>query len=100
MPSQRDIDATAAAVSDIVFQCQSVAAGYIAQPDAPSLERDVDVLVSVFRRVRPDDSFRLGSRGSMTRTTTVRRELALAERNLRDGGCSTGQAERLRGEGR
>jgi len=98
VPSQRDIDATTAAVTGIVFQCQSVGAGFIAEPDAPSLKRDVDVLLRLFRRVRPDETYVLGSKGSIVRSTTLRREVALARRNLTDGGCAPKQADRLRTE--
>src|SRR5258705_11447911 len=46
-PTQRDVATIAAAVSDIVYQCQSVAAGFIAAPDRASLTRDVNLLLTV-----------------------------------------------------
>lgn len=96
-PTQREAQTIGAAVSDIVTQCQSVAAGFVAGPDATSLRRDVDVLVHTYDRVRPDARFVLGSSSGVTLATTPRKELSLAEENLADAGCAPRQATRLRG---
>src|SRR5438309_294087 len=76
-PTKQDVATIAGAVSDIVYQCQSVAAGFVASADAPSLERDVTALVHAYRRVRADAPITIG-----TRHTTLRQQLALAEANL------------------
>jgi hypothetical protein len=96
-PTQRDERAIAAAVSDIVTQCQSVAAGFIAGPDDALLRRDVDALVRTYGRVRPDARFVLGSSSGVTLATTPRKELSVAQQNLAVGGCAPRQATRVRG---
>ena len=96
-PTQRDVGAIAAAVSDIVTQCQSVAAGFIAGPDDTSLRRDVDALVRTYGRVRPDARFVLGSSSGVTLATTARKELSLAEQNLAVAGCAPRQETRVLG---
>jgi hypothetical protein len=96
-PTQRDVGAIAAAVSDIVTQCQSVAAGFIAGPDATSLRRDVDALVRTYERVRPNARFVLGASSGVTLATTPRKELSVAEENLAVAGCAPRQATRLHG---
>jgi hypothetical protein len=77
-------------MSDIVYQCQSVAAGYIAGADIPSLRRDVDALLGAYRQLRPDATIAMGSAPRLT----LRRELILAEANLQ-AGCSGSQARRI-----
>ncbi len=94
-PTQQDAGAIATSVSDIVYQCQSVAAGYVAAPDGPALARDVDMLLKSYARVSLDARLTLAS-GAATATTTLRRELTLAETNLA-AGCSRRQAQRLHG---
>jgi hypothetical protein len=84
-----------AAVSDIVYQCQSVASGFIAAPDATSLAKDVNALMDADRRVLSNVTFVVGSPAGITRRTTLSREIALAEHNLLTGDCSRAQAERL-----
>ena len=96
-PTQRDIATIAAAVSDIVYQCQSVAAGFIAAPDTASLTRDVNLLVNVDHHVRSDATFALGSTAGTTRKTTLRKEISLAGRNLSNANCAPAQAKRLQG---
>ncbi len=83
-------------MSDIVTQCQSVAAGFIAGPDVRSLGRDVGALLRADERVRPDARFVLGSSAGVTLATTLHKELSLAEENLA-AGCSPRQAKRLQG---
>jgi hypothetical protein len=95
-PTQRDVATIATAVSDIVYQCQSVATGFIAAPDAASLQRDVKSLLDADRRVRSDASFTVGSRAGITRKTTLSKEMALAARNLTNANCAPAQAKRLR----
>jgi hypothetical protein len=88
-PSAGDVAAVAGAMSDIVFQCQSVQAGLTASVDASAIGRDVDVLLHVYRRVRPDAKLTIGPLH-----TTPRHELELARANLQ-GGCSPAAARRL-----
>lgn len=89
-PTPRDVTTVAAAMSDIAYQCQSVAAGYVASADASSLQRDVDALLDAYRRVRPDAPLVIGPL-----RTTLRRELRLAELNVRSAGCSAAQERRI-----
>ncbi len=93
-PTQQDAGAIATSVSDIVYECQSVAAGYVAAPDGPALARDVDTLLKSYARVSLDARLTLASVTGAASTTTLRRELALAETNLA-AGCSRRQARRL-----
>jgi hypothetical protein len=97
-PSQADIAAIGRSVSDIVYQCQSVANGFIAVPDAGEIRRDVNSLVSANHRVQADASFVLGSQSPLERKTTLSKEIALAAHNLQLGNCSPAQAKRLQGE--
>jgi hypothetical protein len=90
LPSQRDVAVITTSVSDVVYQCQSAAAEFIAAPDHGALKRDVDRLVSAAARLRADAPFR-SARGPRT---TLRQQLALAARNLR-ARCSPEQAARL-----
>ena len=97
-PSQADIAKIAASVSDIVYQCQSVATGFIAAPDATTIKRDVSSLVSANQRLQADASFVLGSQSALRRKTTLSKEIALAAHNLQLGNCSPAQATRLQDE--
>jgi hypothetical protein len=89
-PTQRDVNVIAAAMSDVVYQCQSVAAGYLAGADSNSLRRDVDALLDAYRRLRADATIAIGAPPRLT----LRRELVLAEANLRSG-CSGREARRI-----
>lgn len=93
-PSERDVALIAASVADVVYQCQSAAAGFIAGPDREALSRDVDRLVDVAGRVQADAKFRVSARASGP--TTLREQVAVAERSLR-ADCSPQQAKRLEG---
>jgi len=79
----------AASVSDVVYQCQSAAAGFVAGPDKAALTRDVDRLVDLAGRVEADARFRVAGRAS-----TLREQVAVAVRSLR-AECSPQQAQRL-----
>jgi hypothetical protein len=93
-PNERDVAVIAASVSDVVYQCQAAAAGFIAGPDRKALTRDVDRLVDLAGRVHADARFRASERSS--RTTTLRDQVAVAVRSLR-AECSPQQAQRLEG---
>jgi hypothetical protein len=93
-PNERDVAVIAASVSDVVYQCQAAAAGFIAGPDRKALTRDVDRLVDVAGRVEADAQFRASKRSSAT--TTLRDQVAVAVRSLR-AECSPQQAKRLEG---
>jgi hypothetical protein len=92
-PGPEDITAVGSSVGDIVYQCQSVAAGFIEAPDRAQLTRDVEMLLSAFERVSVDDRFKVGSAPGPTRSTSVRGELRLARRKLM--ACEPRLAERL-----
>jgi hypothetical protein len=92
-PGQKDIAQVGRAVSDVVYECQSAAAGYVAGPDRAGLERDVKALLAAFGRVDPDARYTLGTAPGPTRRTTVRGELRLARRTLAT--CDRGLARRL-----
>jgi hypothetical protein len=94
IPTTADVAAIAASLRDVVYQCGSVAAGYIAEPDQRLLERDVRRLAGVVDRVRADAPFVLGSPPA-ARTTSLRKEVALAVHELNRDGCSHQQARRL-----
>jgi hypothetical protein len=94
-PTQQDVVAIGAAVSDIVYQCQSVATGFTAGPDVSALRRDVDTLLNVSQRVRPDARFVPGSASGVTSTTNLRQEISLATQNLTLAACAPAQAKRL-----
>jgi hypothetical protein len=88
-PTGHDVAVIAQAMSDVVYQCQSVAVGLTANPDAAAIRRDVDALLGAYRRVQPDAKLTIGPLH-----TTLRRELGLARANLQ-AGCATGAARRL-----
>ena len=94
-PTQKDIDAVAAAVSDIVFQCRLFTTGQIASPDAQALKRDVETLLDAYGRLEPDTTFEVGSNGSLQRKTTLRKQLRFGARVLADR-CSPEQSGRLK----
>jgi hypothetical protein len=94
-PTQQDAIAVGAAVSDIVYQCQSVAAGFTASPDSRLLRKDVDTLLRTYHSVRPDAPFVIGSSSGVPVTTNLRRTLALAAANLATATCAPQQARRL-----
>lgn len=88
-PDQRDVNRLLAAVSDVVYQCQAVEAGYTNRLDARSVERDVEFLVDAWGRLRADSRFR-----TATGTTTLRQQSRVAVRRL-DEGCAPRKAARL-----
>jgi hypothetical protein len=89
-PSRQEVATVAQSVSDIAYQCQSVAAGFVAGVDSASIKADVSALLRVWRRARPDAKFSVGAQH-----TTLRKELELAQANLQGGACATAQAQRL-----
>lgn len=89
-PTHQDVAAIAGALSDIVYQCQSLSAGFVASVDAPSIRRDVDGLLRIYDAVRPDARITIGALH-----TTPRKELTLAQANLQGGDCAPAQAHRL-----
>jgi hypothetical protein len=89
-PSRQDVATVAQSVSDIAYQCQSVAAGYVAGVDSASIKTDVNALLRVWGRARPDANFDVGALH-----TTLRKEVELAQANLQGGACATAQAQRL-----
>ncbi len=91
-PTREDVATIAGSLSDIVYQCQSVAAGFVAGVDSASITKDVDALLQVAHAVRPDAMFAVGALH-----TTLRKELGLARANLTGGGCAAAQARRLSG---
>lgn len=94
-PTQRDVATIGAAVSDIVYQCQSVAAGFIAAPDPGSLKHDVNSLLKVDQDVRANATFQVGSAVGIRRKTTLSKEVGLAARNLMNANCAPAEAKRL-----
>jgi hypothetical protein len=78
-------------MSDIIYQCQSVAAGYLSSADSASLRRDADALLDAYHRLRADATIPIGAPPWLT----LRRELALALTNLQQSGCSEAQARRI-----
>jgi hypothetical protein len=92
-PSQGDIARIGSSLGDIVFQCQSAAAGYIAEPDRAQIARDVDTLLRTLDRVSADARYTAGTKPGPTRRTSLRGELELARREL--AVCEPRQAERL-----
>jgi hypothetical protein len=92
-PGERDIARVGSSVADVVFQCRSAAAGYVAGPDRAALERDVKSLLEVFDRVDPDARYTVGAAPGPTRRTTVRGELRLVRRTLAT--CDARLARRL-----
>lgn len=92
-PRERDIAQVGRALADVVYQCQSAAAGYVAGPDRAGLERDVKTLLAALDRVDPDARYTVGAAPGPTRRTTVRGELWLARRTL--AACEPELARRL-----
>lgn len=92
-PGPKEIARIGSSLGDIVFQCESVAAGFIAAPDRARLTRDVDALIAVFDRVSPDSAYTAGAEPGPTRRTTARGELRLARRTL--AACEPRLAQRL-----
>jgi hypothetical protein len=92
-PKPDDIAAIGSSVGDIVYQCQSVEAGFIAEPDDGQLRRDVKVLLTAADRVDPDAEYKAGAAPGPTRRTSVRGELRLARRILKK--CDPALAKRL-----
>jgi hypothetical protein len=88
-PDQRDGARVVAAVSDVLYQCLVVEAGYTDRVEARRVERDVDYLVRAWDRLRPDSRFR-----TQTGRTTLRRQSRVAVRRL-EAGCAPKQAARL-----
>lgn len=82
-------------MSDIVYQCESVATGYIASADEASLRRDVDALLSAHRQIRSNASFLIQTGNSQGERTTLGKQLTLAEENLTEASCSPAQARRI-----
>jgi hypothetical protein len=93
-PSAEDVRAISAAVGDIVVQCESIAAGYVAGPVPGSLERDVDALLDAHEQVEPETRYTVNGTSGLSRETTLADELALAQRQLA-AQCAPAQAERL-----
>lgn len=94
-PTGRDIRTISAAMSDIVYQCQSVAAGFTASADTAALRADVDELLGMYHRVRADAPFALSGSSALTVHTTLRKQLAVAAGNLENGDCYPAQARRI-----
>lgn len=92
-PSERDIARIGSALGGIVLECESVAAGFVAEPDRALLERGVEALIAVFDRVSPDAGYTAGTDPGPTRRTTARDELRLAQRTLAP--CEPLLAERI-----
>jgi hypothetical protein len=82
-------------MSDIVYQCESVATGYVASADEPSLLRDVDALLNAYRHVSSDAQFAIQTPNGPGERTTLRKQLTLAEGSLGNANCSPGQAHRI-----
>jgi hypothetical protein len=89
-PGKRDVDRLLAVVSDVVYQCGAVDAGYLTKVDAASIERDVDFMVDAWGRLRPNSRFR-----TATGTTTLGRQARLVVRRL-EAGCAPSQGARLK----
>lgn len=89
-PDQRDVNRLVAAVSDVVYQCLAVEAGYTDRLEARSVERDVDILVDAWGRLRADSRFR-----TATGTSTLRQQTKITLRRL-EHECAPEQAARLR----
>lgn len=88
-PSQRDVNRLVTAFSDVVYQCRAVQAGFVDRIDGRLVQRDVDVVVDAWDRLRPDARFPTG-----TGTTTLRKQSRLMVRQLEDG-CAPKQANRV-----
>ncbi len=94
-PTQGQVNRILTAMSDIVYQCESVATGYVASADGPSLVRDVDALVNAYRHVSGDAQFAIRTPSGPGERTTLRKQLTLAEGSLANANCSPGQAQRI-----
>lgn len=92
-PKPDDIAVVGSSVGDIVYQCESVAAGFVAEPDDAQLKRDVNALLAAADRVDPDAEYKAGAAPGPTRRTSVRGELRLARRILKT--CDPPLAKRL-----
>jgi hypothetical protein len=88
-PDRRDANRIVAAVSDVVYQCLAVEAGYTNRVEARRVDRDVDYLVRAWDRLRPDSRFRTTTGG-----TTLRRQSRVAVSRL-EAGCVPKEAARL-----
>lgn len=93
-PAPDDVDAVAAAMSDLVYQCGFYTAGHIAEPDRQALEQDVETLLEAYDRLEPDSEFEIGEGTAVSRSTTLREELRLGARVL-DEGCLPELGNRL-----
>jgi hypothetical protein len=89
-PTKQDVATIAQTLSDIVYQCQSVAAGFVAGADPAAIKGDVDALLRTYRRVRPDARLTIGPLH-----TTPRKELALAQANLQMAGCAPAEGREV-----
>lgn len=92
-PGPADVARVGSSIGDIVFQCQSVAAGFVEEADRPQLTRDVNTLLGMLDRVSADAAFTAGAKPGPTRRTSLRGELRLARRTLM--GCEPALAGRL-----
>lgn len=88
-PDQRDATRVVAAVSDVLYQCLAVEAGYTDRVEARRVGRDVDYLVRAWDRLRADSRLR-----TATGSTTLRRQSRVAVRRLEEG-CAPKEAARL-----
>ncbi len=93
-PTQRDATAITQSVNGIVEQCGLAESGFVTGVDRKVLARDVDELARVAGRVRPDAEFRIEGLPPELATTTLARQLRLAERKLDT--CAPDLAGRLR----
>jgi hypothetical protein len=89
-PGKRDVDRLLAVVSDVVYQCGAVDAGYVKNVDAASIRRDVDFIVDAWGRLTPNSRFR-----TATGTSTLGKQARLVVRRL-EAGCAPAQGARLK----
>lgn len=97
-PTAEDVAAIGAAVSEVVAQCQAVAAGFVEEPERDTLEREVAVLADAAGRFDASTPFTVGGTTEVAGPTTLRAQLDLAARHLQ-GGCAPDLASQLRPEG-
>ena len=97
-PTEEDVVAIGAAVSEVVAQCQAVAAGFVEGPERDTLERQVAVLANAAGRFDASTPFTAGGATEVAGPTTLRATLDLAARHLQDG-CAPDLVSRLRPEG-
>ena len=95
-PTQSDATAITRSVNGIVEQCGMAESGFVAGVDEKLLADDVDRLGRVAARVRPDARFRIEGLPPELATTTLARQLRLAEGKLDT--CSPELAGRLRAQ--